>query len=204
MKGSTYNLSIEDVETIFSENPDSVFIFDNTYATASGVVDSTPRSNTETAWRKGLPTGNSFGINTRTIKGIAPTDENYSKAKDILDAQIDELVRMRDLGKKIVFPSMGIGQNLMGLYIDNNGKYARGNTVPAPSLFVYLSKRLLEEFGYTNPTFSLIETKTLYDEGILGGKTGLEFVQGFYKEQGIQTTTDADVFEQIKYCKGLI
>ena len=204
MKGSTYNLSIEDVETIFSENPDSVFIFDNTYTTASGVVDSTPRSNTETAWRKGLPTGNSFGINTRTIKGIAPTDENYSKAKDILDAQIDELVRMRDLGKKIVFPSMGVGQNLMGLYIDNNGKYARGNTVPAPSLFVYLSKRLLEEFGYTNPTFSLIETKTLYDEGILGGKTGLEFVQGFYKEQGIQTTTDADVFEQIKYCKGLI
>jgi len=204
MKGSTYNLSIEDVETIFSENPDSVFIFDNTYPTASGVVDSTPRSNTETAWRKGLPTGNSFGINTRTISGITPTDENYSKAKDILDAQIDELVRMRDLGKKIVFPSMGVGQNLMGLYIDNNGKYARGNTVPAPSLFVYLSKRLLEEFGYTNPTFSLIETKTLYDEGILGGKTGLEFVQGFYKEQGIQTTTDADVLEQIKYCKGLI
>ena len=147
------------------------------------------RNNTRQAWRKGLATGQSFGITTRTFEGKTPSDEQFERVKEVIDEQIEQLVQLRDAGKIITFPSDGIGQNF--------------KAAGADQIFVYLSKQLLENFGYRNPVF---DTMVLADQSL--ELTGLDYIQDFYKKmvdaesgEPAQTITDSEVREHIKTCK---
>lgn len=183
-----YKLSEQEAKAIMDANPDAVFVFGNYRPNAEGKENPSSGNATRRAWRSGLATGQSFGFGTKTFKGTTPTDEQFENIKKAVDEQTQELIAMRNAGKTIVFPSDGIGQNFLTV---------------APQSFVYLSKQLLENFGYRNPSFekvSLILEPT--------GQTGLDYIQEFYKgkadaESGelAQTVSDKEVIEQIKFCK---
>jgi predicted NAD-dependent protein-ADP-ribosyltransferase YbiA (DUF1768 family) len=184
-----YELSQDRAKEIMDENPNNVFVFDWFRPHSTGQENSAARNNTRQAWRLGLATGQSFGLTTRTFRGDTPTDEQFERVKEVIDEQIQQLVQIRDSGKIITFPSDGIGQNF--------------KEAGADQIFVYLSKQLLENFGYRNPVF---DTMSLADESL--GLTGLDYIQDFYKkmvdaESGelAQTTTDSEVREHIKTCK---
>lgn len=184
-----YDLSEDRAKEIMDENPNNVFVFDWFRPHTSGKENPLQRNATRQAWRSGLATGQSFGITTRTFNEVTPTDEQFERVKEVIDEQIEQLVQLRDSGKIITFPSDGIGQNFK----------ASG----ADQIFVYLSKKLLENFGYRNPVFDNMSL-------VLGPLevTGTDYTQDFYKKmvdvesgEPAQTVTDSEVREHIKTCK---
>jgi hypothetical protein len=151
----------------------------------------------------GLAAGNSFAISTKLSGGISPTDEKFEKMKEIIDKQIDQLKELKASGKTIRFSKIGVAQNWAGWNYILDGRLSKANNTPAPNAFVYLSKRLFDEFGYRNPRFDAVTTSADIDKGITGGLTGFEYYQEEYKNQGAQTMTDKEIVEFIKMCKGL-
>jgi predicted NAD-dependent protein-ADP-ribosyltransferase YbiA (DUF1768 family) len=184
-----YTLPEQLAKQIMDENPNNVFVFDWFRPHSTGKENTAARNNTRQAWRSGLATGQSFGITTRTFEGKTPSDVQFEGVKKVIDEQIEQLVQLRDSGKIITFPSDGIGQNFKGSGADR--------------IFVYLSKKLLENFGYRNPAFDNISL-------VLGPLevTGTDYTQDFYKKMAdaesgekAQTVTDNEVREHIKTCK---
>lgn len=184
-----YTLPERFAKQIMDENPNNVFVFDWFRPHSTGKENTAARNNTRQAWRVGLATGQSFGITTRTFEGKTPTDVQFESVKEVIDEQIEQLVQLRDSGKIITFPSDGIGQHFKGAGADQ--------------IFVYLSKKLLENFGYRNPAFDNISL-------VLGPLevTGTDYTQDFYKKMAdaesgekAQTVTDNEVREHIKTCK---
>jgi hypothetical protein len=206
VNNNMYVLNTETVKQIGAENPGKLFVFDDYFVTRTGAsMDSIDRSNTRQAWIAGKPMGISFGIPSLTIGGptaIPVTDQNYNELKAQIDKALDGLLEKKRQGLELVFPSRGLGQNFLGFTIEPT-KNVKTNNRPAPSLFVYLSKRLLQDFGYRNVTLSILSNETAGVSELLGTESGAEFVQEYYKNIGLQTVTDKDIKEFIKKCKGL-
>jgi predicted NAD-dependent protein-ADP-ribosyltransferase YbiA (DUF1768 family) len=184
-----YDLTQTQAQVIMNNNPNKIFVFDWMRPDPEGNDDTRVKDYSRQAWRVGLTTGQSFGITTKTFKGFTPTDEQFKNVKEIIDDQMQQLIGMRESGREVVFPSDGIGQNL--------------REAGADQIFVYLSKKLLENFGYRNPVFDKISL-------VLGpGEvTGMDYMQAFYKElndaesgEKAQTATSREVREHIKHCK---
>jgi hypothetical protein len=198
-----YDLTTTNIKTLFAEYPDDVFVFDDLYTKEEDRFRLLPKSNTREVWRSGLAAGNSFSISTKLSGGTSPTDEKFEKMKEIIDKQIDQLKELRESGKTIRFSKNGVAQNWIGFNYIVNGTFTKANNTPAPNAFVYLSKRLFDEFGYMNPKFDAVTTSAEIDKGITGGLTGFEYYQEEYKAQGAQNITDKEIIEFIKMCKGL-
>lgn len=186
-----YDLSQSGAQEIMDANPDNLFVFDWFRPNVDGKENPSARNFTRQAWRVGLGTGQSFGFTTRTFKGVTPTDDLFERVKEIIDEQVEQLVQIRDTGKIITFPSEGIGQNF--------------KKEGADQIFVYLSKKLLENFGYRNPVFDKVTLAMGPME-----QTGMDYTQDFYKKmadsetgQLAQTITDAEAIEHIKKCKNI-
>jgi hypothetical protein len=81
-----------------------------------------------------IPTGNE-----RPNDAMANTKFTYDSIKALYERRIDTIKEVYNSGVNIAFPETGFGSNL------------------PQELFVYLSKRLFEEFGYLNPG------STMYD-----------------------------------------
>lgn len=83
------------------------------------------------------PCKNSFGFCTKESITFFWNDQNYSYHINQIEKDIKEL---KELSKKytLVFPYNGLGTGLSQL------------PQKAPKTFLYLSKRLLETFGYNN------------------------------------------------------
>jgi hypothetical protein len=184
MVNNVYSLSEVQAAEIMNSDPNLVYAFDA----------ARPQ-----AWRVGLATGQSFGITGRTAGNTNPTDAQFEEVKPVIDQQIEVLKAMRDAGKEILFPSDGIGQNFMGYKVQNGVYVLDTNAVKSPQIFVYLSKQLLENFGYRNPNFEQVGL-ILEDPG----QSGLDYIQEFYKtKEGAQDITDREVREYIKNCKNI-
>jgi hypothetical protein len=203
IKNGRYDLTTTNIKTLFAEYPDDVFVFDDLYTKEEDRFRLLPKSNTREVWRSGLAAGNSFAISTKLSGGISPTDEKFEKMKEIIDKQIDQLKELKASGKTIRFSKIGVAQNWAGWNYILDGRLSKANNTPAPNAFVYLSKRLFDEFGYRNPRFDAVTTSADIDKGITGGLTGFEYYQEEYKNQGAQTMTDKEIVEFIKMCKGL-
>jgi hypothetical protein len=135
--------------------------------------------------------------------GSLPNPKGNAVAKDLIDQYIKELVALKESGKTVVFPSNGIGAKLLGFYRNNMGSISlRENAERNTDLYLYLSRQLLENFGYRNPKFELI-TKNFNTEELGGMGTGLEFIQEYYKSKDIQRKTDKEVSDYINKCKGI-
>jgi hypothetical protein len=119
------------------------------------------------------------------------TDDTYSSNVDAINKFIDKLIEDRDVHKKkIYFDAKGIGNALLGYSGDEslNEKNKIAGNAPAPKTFVYLSKRLYEEFGYINP--GLYKMDATIQEGI---QTRAQIVEK-------QTVTDDMVREKLREC----
>jgi len=199
-----YKLDDAKIAELAADHPDHLFVFDDFWPTATGLRETLARNNSRRAWAQFAPQGISFGLSTQNSNNspFKSLDANYDELVPMVDAQIEALKEKRDQGKKIVFPATGVGQNLMG-FVYENGELVKGKDRPAPNLFVYLSKRLLQEFGFQNPTFDKITGASGFNTELTEGKaTTIEYIQDYYKELGLQEVTDSDVLEQIKNCKG--
>jgi alkylated DNA repair dioxygenase AlkB len=199
-----YKLDDAKIAELAADHPDHLFVFDDFWPTATGLRDTLVRNNSRRAWAQAAPQGVSFGLSTQNSNNspFKSLDANYDELVPIVDAQIEALKEKRNQGKKIVFPATGVGQNLMG-FIYKNGELVKGKERPAPNLFVYLSKRLLQEFGFQNPTFDEITGGSRFNTDLTEGKaTTMEYIQDYYKELGLQEVTDSEILEQIKNCKG--
>lgn len=76
----------------------------------------------------------------------------------IVEDIISQLIDYKSRGYKLVFNELGYGGYMVG--IDRNtGQLKAGGSQLAPENFLYLSKRLKEEFGYTNPGYKVEVTE---------------------------------------------
>jgi hypothetical protein len=207
-----YKVTPETVQAMFDANPEAVYVFEDVYPTVKldsegnvivGDRPTTPTQIDQQAFRAGLATGNSFAIPVVKKDGSLPNPKGNAVAKDLIDQYIKELVALKESGKTVVFPSNGIGAKLLGFYRNNMGSISlRENAERNTDLYLYLSRQLLENFGYRNPKFELI-TKNFNTEELGGMGTGLEFIQEYYKSKDIQRKTDKEVSDYINKCKGI-
>lgn len=134
-KTNTYNMTPKktaDYSAMLKGNPHVVFVFsDNVY--------SRENPNLKTGGSVDMRSmGNSMGILTALKRGESMknlTPEQITQMKNKIEADIMELVSLRDDGKDIAFSEAG---------------YGSPDTMP-DELFLYLSERLYEEFGFINP-----------------------------------------------------
>jgi hypothetical protein len=82
---------------------------------------------------------------------MADTPYTYESIKELYERRINEIKKVQDSGVVIAFPETGFGKSL------------------PQELFVYLSKRLFEEFGYLNPgstQYDVVEELVYRTQGI--------------------------------------
>jgi hypothetical protein len=123
------------------------------------------------------------------------TDKTYNSNIETIEKGIQNLIKLRNEGKILVFDDNGYGNSLLGYGFSE--KFIKEDkvlaTAPAPETFVYLSKRLYEEFGYVNPGYTRVEKTTG------SGKALMEQIVAN------QPVTDDSVREKFKECfKSLI
>jgi len=83
--------------------------------------------------------------------GMANTPYTYESIKELYERRINEIKKVNESQVVIAFPESGFGKNL------------------PQELFVYLSKRLFEEFGYLNPgstQYDIVEELVAQTQGI--------------------------------------
>jgi hypothetical protein len=207
-----YSVTPEIVQAMFDANPEAVYVFEDVYPSVKldsegkvivGERPTNPTRIEQQAFRAGLATGNSFALPIVKKDGSLPNPKGNSVAKDLIDQYINELVALKESGKTVVFPSNGIGGKLLGFYRNNMGSISlRENANRNTDLYLYLSRQLLEKFGYRNPKFELI-TKNFDVNELEGMTSGLQFMQEYYKSKGLQQKTDKEVSDYINKCKGI-
>ena len=119
----------------------------------------------------GLPTLLTFGAEGMAMKDVDGkiSDEN----RIAIDDAITELKQAQADGKQLAFSREGYGQYMIGEH--------KGKVDIAKETFLYLSKRLLEEFNYINPNY-------------------LATPQGLKQIQSGQPISDEMVLDFMKHC----
>lgn len=85
-------------------------------------------------------------------------DDNYDDNIAAIEESIQALVETaKDYDNKIFWNAAGYGQGMIGA--DINGQNLDQKKAKAPKTFVYLSKRLYEEFGYKNKNYEVVAPK---------------------------------------------
>ena len=85
-------------------------------------------------------------------------DDNYEDNIAAIEESIQGLIEAaKDYDNKIFWNAAGYGQGMIGA--DINGQNLNQNRAKAPKTFVYLSKRLYEEFGYKNKNYEVVAPK---------------------------------------------
>jgi hypothetical protein len=118
------------------------------------------------------------------------TDNTYASNIETIEKGIQNLIKLKAEGKIIVFDSDGYGAVLLGYGASQ--KFSKEDkkiaTAPAPETFVYLSKRLYEEFGYVNPGYEKVAKTT---------DSGKTLAEQIVENQPV---TDDSVREKFKEC----
>ena len=85
-------------------------------------------------------------------------DDNYEDNIEAIEQSIQGLIETaKDYDNKIFWNAAGYGQGMIGA--DVNGQNLDQKKAKAPKTFVYLSKRLYEEFGYKNKNYEVVAPK---------------------------------------------
>lgn len=112
------------------DNPDKIFIFGE-----NEEQQGKKERGAGQAIIRDLP--NTFGFRTKKSIYEHWSDENYSHNIICIEADIERLLKLSK-SHTLVFPKNGLGTGLSRL------------PLMAPKSFLYLSKRLLDVFGYNN------------------------------------------------------
>ena len=157
--GSSTQPSVAE-ESVAEDVTDTVLVFDNAielYSKENQARSGEKFSNTyikDLVAKKVISKANVSGITTK--KRSTPilnedflTDDTYESNVRTIEENIQKLVELQNKGKgkKLIFSADGYGQDLIK---------KSGETLYAPETFVYLSKRLFEEFGYINPGYKKV------------------------------------------------
>ena len=206
-----YKMTLDAATDMIQTNPDSVYVYDDEFPEAR-MVDGelqlspdpiTPKPIGHLALRVGLQTGNSLGLPITKQNGEVPMmgAKAFEFSKSIIDAKLDRLLALRESGKEVVFPADGIGNRLLGYFRNRKGALELSDRLDRnPDLYLYLSKRLLRDFGYRNPL--MLSANTSFNTVSMDDSaTPMEMVQKYYKEQGLQRMTDTEAIEFLKTCK---
>jgi len=130
----------DELMRLLNSYPDIIFVHKDTF---TAVEKNLHRAGNEGDMKMA---DNAVGIRSsfQTFNGDwgAKTSEQVEKIKSMIEEDLQPAIEARKAGKTIAFSSGGFGTKLKGLDRE---------------IFLYLSKRLYEEFGYINPT-SLDET----------------------------------------------
>jgi hypothetical protein len=158
------------VEGLSAEHPDKLFIYNAaTVGTSAAVKNDWVFFGKRIPNSLGLPSLKTYGESAlsqlRDVDGKM-TDENRQAIDGIIDA-------IKADGRTPVFNEDGYGQQMVG-------KVGLETDV-AKDTFLYLSKRLLEEFNYINPKY-------------------LHTPQGKTEVISVQPVTDQDVLDMMEYC----
>lgn len=163
---NTQNVTTGSLEQAAKENPDKVFVFNDAFEVVNtGAQPYDLGFKTVNAPNKiGLPSYRQYSVTVNT----AIRDEEGQPNKEVkerIDQAIEAMKTEVQKGKTLVFSNKGYGQEWNGYFIKEPKTPAlRENLskIKAPETFLYLSKRLYEEFGYLNPGYrSTPEGKTL-------------------------------------------
>jgi hypothetical protein len=105
---------------------------------------------------------NSFGLTSKLgyqdVVSQQMTDNNYDENIKAIENSIQALKKAaKDYDNKIFWNAAGYGQYMIGA--DVNGENVNQKRAKAPKTFVYLSKRLYEEFGYKNKNYEVVAPK---------------------------------------------
>jgi hypothetical protein len=186
------------VQDHLKKNPNDVFIFDDSAKPYS-------KLNTANVFKKGEATTyntsifkdliankkvkpeNAAGlviknVSVLTSKDELVTDATYDLNVKKIDASIENIKKLVASGKNLVFSETGHGASLLGYGRTEKTKLESNQLVKtpnAPKTFVYLTKRLFEEFGYVNPI----------------AKNNLDASELFSSKQEVK---DSDVTEALK------
>jgi len=123
----------------------------------------------------GLPTRNTFGEGGAQMVDVDGKID--PKVKIAIDDAITSIKELQADGQRLYFNKAGYGQYMIGYYKPMN------KTDVAKQTFLYLSKRLFEEFKFINP-------------GYLGTKEGTITIQS----EEFQPISDALVLDFMKHC----
>ena len=208
-----YKLSIATAEDMIAANPDSTYVYDDEFPDATMVNgelqfkpdSTTPKQMGHLALRAGLATENSLGIPIVKQNGESPRSDSkaFEVSAMLIDQKIDRLIALRDAGKELIFPSDGLGNRLLGYFRNKRGALEKSDRLDTnPDLYLYLSKRLLKEFGYRNPMM-LKANINFTTSALEGASNPLEMIQKHYKENDLQRITDVEVIDFLKTCKGI-
>jgi hypothetical protein len=156
-----------DAESVMSANPNNVYIYNiQTQRNDAGGISYTPNStgfafyDADAPNKVGLPIVQEFGkpyidkdkgIHVTDPKSVTDVDGVISEEVRLgIEDAITQIKQLKAEGKKIWFDQNGYGQTMLGKY---QGKQHAGKET-----FLYLSKRLYEEFGFINPKFLATNT----------------------------------------------
>jgi hypothetical protein len=153
---------VDTYKSTLNLNPTTVFVYNQSLASYQN-----PESKTsgQTQMKKVSPSttiGLITGLNSLqdSLQDIGP--ENYKLFKDAFELRINDLRKLLDQDIKIAFSSNGYGDS----------------SLMPEELFVYLSRRLFEEFGYVNPgsdKYKQIEKLIVKKQGITDQEILKEF-----------------------------
>jgi hypothetical protein len=105
---------------------------------------------------------NSFGLTSKLgfqdVVSQQMNDDNYDLNVKAIENSIQALKKAaKDYDNKIFWNAAGYGQYMIGA--DVNGENVNQKKAKATKTFVYLSKRLYEEFGYKNKNYEVVAPK---------------------------------------------
>ncbi len=145
-------LTEKDAIATVDNNPSMVFVYDKS-------VDKQGMNPGTTGLFSKSPTNRTVGLPTLTaysdLPGKSITDKTLEANKKAIDEAIENLQALQDTGLDIVFNKNGYGQGLIG--VKSDGATVMTKDKPGYETFLYLSRRLFEEFDYVNKNYDLLK-----------------------------------------------
>ncbi len=141
-------ITIQNAKTLTEQHRDKTFVYNFAIdSQANAFVKDHNFYGTEAVNVVGMPTRMKYAGANQEITDV---DGNINpRVKTAIDDAVEALIQQKNAGQKLVFSIEGYGQYML----NTTTKNSNNPTSIAPQTFLYLSKRLFEEFGYINPNY---------------------------------------------------
>ena len=145
------------IDQLLADRPTYLFVFNG-----ASNPESKPLETNDSAFALSKEHTNVFGLTSKIgfqdVVSQQMTDDNYDKNIEVIENSIQALkIAAKDYKNKIFWNAAGYGQYMIGA--DVNGENVNQKKAKATKTFVYLSKRLYEEFQYKNKNYEVVAPK---------------------------------------------
>jgi len=144
----------EGIDKLLGDRPNYLFVFNG-----ASNPESKPLETNDSAFALSKEHTNVFGLTSKIgfqdVVSQQMTDANYDLNIQAIENSIHALKKAaKDYSGKIFWNAAGYGQYMIGA--DVNGENVNQKNAKATKTFVYLSKRLYEEFRYKNKNYEVV------------------------------------------------